>query len=66
MASVAVIPWTTILDDAPAFYGSATIETVRAAEYNAGELTAAEYGELVVSTIESRRYEPAVGVSAEE
>ncbi|MFB1062853.1 hypothetical protein [Natrinema sp. H-ect4] len=56
----------TILDDAPASYGSATVETVRAAEYNTGELTAAEYGELVVSTIESQRYEPEVGVSPEE
>ncbi|QCS42959.1 hypothetical protein [Natrinema versiforme] len=56
----------TILDDAPASYGSATVETTHAAEYNAGELTAAEYGELVVSTIESQRYEPEVDVSPEE
>ncbi|MFC6769677.1 hypothetical protein [Natrinema soli] len=56
----------TILDDAPASYGSATVETPHAEEYNAGVLTAAEYGELVVSTIESRRYEPAVDVAPEE
>lgn len=56
----------TILDDAPASYGSATVETPHAEEYNAGELTAAEYGELVVSTIESQRYEPGVDVSPEE
>ncbi|AGB32346.1 hypothetical protein C488_11779 [Natrinema pellirubrum DSM 15624] len=56
----------TILDDAPASYGSATVETPHAEEYNAGELTAAEYGELVVSTIESQRYEPDVAVSPEK
>ncbi|QCC57595.1 hypothetical protein NP511_03330 [Natrinema thermotolerans] len=56
----------TILDDAPASYGSATVETTYAEEYNAGELTAAEYGELVVSTIESQRYEPGVDVSPDE
>ncbi|WP_226481900.1 hypothetical protein [Natrinema amylolyticum] len=56
----------TILDDAPASYGSATVETPHAEEYNAGELTAAEYGELVVSTIESQRYEPGVDVSPDE
>ncbi|QLK25276.1 hypothetical protein HYG81_14415 [Natrinema zhouii] len=56
----------TILDDAPASYGSVTVETPHAEEYNAGELTAAEYGELVVSTIESQRYEPEVNVSPEE
>ncbi|SEV95610.1 hypothetical protein [Natrinema salifodinae] len=56
----------TILDDAPASYGSATVETPWAEEYNAGALTAAEYGELVVTTIESQRYEPDVTVSPEE
>lgn len=56
----------TILDDAPASYGSATIETTHAEAYNAGELSAAEYGELVVNTIESQRYEPDVDVSPEE
>lgn len=53
----------TILDDAPASYGSATVETSLATEYNESALTAAEYGELVVSTIESKRYEPTVDVS---
>nr|WP_277410193.1 twin-arginine translocation signal domain-containing protein [Natrinema longum] len=56
----------TILDDAPASYGSATVETPLATAYNDGDLTAAEYGELVVSTIESQRYEPAVDVSPDE
>lgn len=55
----------TILDDAPASFGSATVETPLAREYNEGDLTAAEYGELVVSTIESKRYEPTVDVSEE-
>ncbi|MDS0477498.1 hypothetical protein [Natrinema sp. 1APR25-10V2] len=53
----------TILDDAPASYGSATVETPWAVSYTEGEWTAAEYGELVVSTIESTRYEPTVDVS---
>lgn len=56
----------TILDDAPASFGSATIETLWAREYNVGTLTAAEYGELVVSTIESQRYQPEVDVSPDE
>lgn len=56
----------TILGDAPASYGSVTVETSYAEAYNADELTAAEYGELVVSTIESQRSEPGVGVSPEE
>ncbi|WP_435552578.1 hypothetical protein [Natrinema sp. CGMCC1.2065] len=56
----------TILDDAPASYGSATVETPHAEAYVADELTAAEYGELVVSTIESQRYEPGVDVSPDE
>lgn len=56
----------TILDDAPASYGSATVETSWALEYTAGGLTAAEYGELVVGTIESQRYEPTVDVSPDE
>ncbi|MFD1564676.1 hypothetical protein ACFR99_14130 [Haloarchaeobius amylolyticus] len=47
-----MIPWT-------------TIETTHAEAYNTGELSAAEYGELVVSTIESQRYEPDVDVSPE-
>ena len=56
----------TILDDAPASYGSATVETPWAEEYNHGELTAAEYGEHVAGTIESGRYEPDVEVDPEE
>ncbi|WP_226006296.1 hypothetical protein [Natrinema salinisoli] len=56
----------TILDDAPASFGSATVETGWATKYNDGTLTAAEYGELVVSTIESQRYEPDVDVSPDE
>lgn len=56
----------TILDDAPSSYGSATVETPWATGYNDGELTAAEYGELVVGTIESQRYDPAVDVEPEE
>lgn len=56
----------TILDDAPASYGSATVETPWAVAYNEGEWTAAEYGELVVTTIESQRYEPTVDVSTDE
>ncbi|ADB60606.1 hypothetical protein Htur_1721 [Haloterrigena turkmenica DSM 5511] len=56
----------TILDDAPASYGSATVETPWAVEYNHGELTAAEYGEHVAGTIESQRYEPEVGVDPEK
>lgn len=56
----------TILDDAPASYGSATVETAWARKYNHGTLTAAEYGELVVGTIKSQRYEPSVDVSPDE
>lgn len=56
----------TILDDAPASYGSATVETAWARKYNHGTLTAAEYGELVVGTIKSQRYEPTVDVSPDE
>lgn len=56
----------TILDDAPESYGSASVETPWATAYNDGERTAAEYGELVVGTIESQRYEPEVAVDPEE
>ncbi|QSW98761.1 hypothetical protein [Haloterrigena alkaliphila] len=56
----------TILDDAPASYGSAAVETPWAVEYNHGELTAAEYGEHVAGTIESQRYEPEVEVGPDE
>lgn len=53
----------TVLDEAPASFGSATVETTWVERYNAGDLTAAEYGELVASTIESSRYSPEVEVS---
>lgn len=53
----------TVLDGAPASFGSATVETPWADRYNAEELTAAEYGELVASTIESSRYSSEVEVS---
>lgn len=56
----------TILDDAPASYGSAEIETKWAQAYNEDDLTAAEYGELVAETIKSQRYEPDVEVDPEE
>ncbi|UTF55386.1 hypothetical protein [Natronosalvus rutilus] len=56
----------TILDDAPESYGSATVESAWAERYVAGDLTAAEYGELVAGTIDSRRHPPFVGVSPEE
>lgn len=52
-----------ILDDAPSSYGVATVETRWAESYNAGELSANEYGEHVAGTIESRRDAPDVGVS---
>lgn len=47
-------------------YGSWTVETRVAKRYNAGELTAAEYGELVAKTLESTRTPPEVGVKPEE
>ena len=56
----------TIVGDAPDTFGSAEVETPWAEAYNAGELTAAEYGELVADTIESQRYEPGVEVNPEE
>ncbi|MFP9192947.1 hypothetical protein [Natronosalvus vescus] len=56
----------TILDAAPASFGSATVETDWAARFNAGDLSAAEYGELVATTVESKRHPPEVGVSPEE
>lgn len=47
-------------------YGSWVVETRMAKRYNAGELTAAEYGELVAKTLESSRTPPEVGVKPEE
>lgn len=55
-----------VLDDAPASYGVATVETAWTEEYNAGEITAKEYGEHVSGTIESKRDSPDVGVSPDE
>lgn len=55
-----------VLDDAPSSYGVATVETPWAEEYNAGELTAEEYGEHVSGTIESKRHSPEVGISPDE
>lgn len=55
-----------ILDDAPSSYGVATVETPWTEAYNAGELTAEEYGEHVSGTIESKRHSPDVGVSTDE
>lgn len=56
----------TILDAAPASFGSASIETEWAEAYNGGEFTAAEYGELVATTVESKRHPPEVGVTPDE
>lgn len=56
----------TILDPAPASFGSASIETEWTRQYNEGRLSAAEYGELVATTIESMRRPPDVGVSPDE
>ena len=47
-------------------YGSWTIETRIAKRYNAGELTAAEYGELVAKTLKTLRTPPEVGVHPDE
>lgn len=55
-----------ILDSAPSSYGVATVETEWAERYNAGELSAPEYGERVTGTIESKRHSPDVGVSPDE
>jgi hypothetical protein len=53
----------TILDPASTSFGAATAETVWAERYNAGGLTAREYGELVADTIESKRHPPDVGAT---
>lgn len=47
-------------------YGSATVETRVSKRFNAGELSAAEYGELVTKTLESTREPPEVGVKPDE
>ena len=56
----------TVLDAAPASFGSASIEAEWAEAYNAGEFSAKEYGELVATTVESKRHPPEVGVSPRE
>lgn len=56
----------TILDDAPESYGAAEVETAWALEYTDGELTAEEYGELVGTTVETKRDSPDVAVEPSE
>ncbi|APW99939.1 hypothetical protein CHINAEXTREME_20155 [Halobiforma lacisalsi AJ5] len=56
----------TILDGAPASYGSAEVHADWAHRYNDGDLSAAEYGELVTTTLESKRDSPSVEVSPDE
>ncbi|WP_233710621.1 hypothetical protein [Natronococcus pandeyae] len=56
----------TVLDAAPASFGSASIDAEWAEAYNEGELTAKEYGELVAGTVESKRHPPEVGISPDE
>ncbi|WP_331233480.1 hypothetical protein [Natronorarus salvus] len=56
----------TILDPASTSFGAAEVGTDLAERYNDGELTATEYGELVASTIDSKRHPPEVGASPEE
>lgn len=56
----------TILDDAPATYGVAEVHADWAHRYNDGELSAVEYGELVTTTLESKRDSPSVEVSPDE
>jgi hypothetical protein len=53
----------TILDPESTSFGAATAETTWAERYDAGRLTAKEYGELVASTIESKRHPPDVGAT---
>lgn len=55
-----------ILDDAPNSFGSATVETTWAEQFNAGDRTAEEYGELVATTVDSKRHPPDVDVSPDE
>lgn len=56
----------TILETAPDSFGVAEIETRYAERFNAGKLSAAEYGELVASTVETDRDPPDVGVTPGE
>lgn len=55
----------TILDPDSSSFGAAEIDTELAEQYNVGELTAKEYGELVAGTIESGRHPPDVGATPE-
>lgn len=55
----------TVLDDESSSVGAAEIETPWASKYNTGEYTATEYGELVASTVESRRYPADVSATPE-
>lgn len=56
----------TIHPAAASSYGSWTVDTRIARRYNAGELTASEYGELVAGTLETSRAPPEVGVKPDE
>lgn len=53
----------TILDAAPASFGSATIDTKWVERYHKGEYSSKEFGEMVIETIQSKRHPPEVGVS---
>ncbi|MEM4780802.1 MAG: hypothetical protein QXG03_04470 [Halalkalicoccus sp.] len=55
----------TILDDESTSFGVAEVDTEWARKYDAGEYTAAEYGELVAATVESKRHPPEVGATPE-
>ncbi|NKE34740.1 hypothetical protein GWG54_02705 [Natronococcus sp. JC468] len=56
----------TILDDAPSAFGAAEIDADWARRYNEGDLSAAEYGELVAGTVETARQPPEVNASPGE
>lgn len=56
----------TIIPTDQSSFGVATVETKFAKRFNAGELTAREYGELVSDTLESKRTPPEVGVKPDE
>lgn len=55
----------TILDDDSSSFGAAEVETSWVLDYNRGRYTAAEYGELVTGTIETRRVDPDVEAESE-
>lgn len=56
----------TILDDAPASFGAAEVDTAWAQGFNDEDLTAEEYGELVETTVETKRDSPNVAVEPSE